>query len=217
MQVADRRRHRQIADAVPSGHWRSKWDSNPKESIPQRTLDHRILVSRCTPSFDGPICRGIAVMFGPNTTALYGQSPHQARFELIPLIVGLALLGYATFYTTHFAIDEFDYRVIGSRLVCAQPLNNRCVTHYSIQNSGAQAPGDYRFYGYQFAEGDLLAGNDVRKVGIGFAYSVNGRVKTWSHGSEMSLWAAGALVLFIISYCWHRILRRSAQLKERAL
>jgi hypothetical protein len=96
---------------------------------------------------------------------------------------------------------------IGSRLVCEQPLNNRCVTHYSIQNAGAQAPGDYRFYGYQFADGDLRAGNEVRKVGIGFAYSVNGRVKTWSHGSEMSLWAAGALVLFIISYCWHRILR----------
>jgi len=61
-------------------------------------------------------------MFGLNTTPPHRQGQYQAlrpRFELLPLFPGLALFGFAAFYTAHFATDKFDYRVIGSRLVCS--------------------------------------------------------------------------------------------------
>jgi hypothetical protein len=146
-------------------------------------------------------------MFGLNTKPLRWSELHQTPrrlIELFPMFVlvagALMALGSATLYAVYFAIDQFDYRVVSSRLVCAQPLNNRCSTHYSIREAGANAPTDYVTYGYQFAEGDLQPGNELRKTGIGFAYFVNERMKTWSHGHELSLWVLGALVALLISY-----------------
>src|SRR5690349_17646947 len=136
-------------------------------------------------------------MFELNTAPPYRVGQHRAlrpRFELLPVFAGLALFGFAAFYTAHFAVDKFDYRVAGSHLVCQQPLNNRCATHYTIQKAGEWTSSDYTIFGYQFADGDLRAGNEVRKLELGFVYSVNGRVETWSYGSEMALWVAGALV-----------------------
>jgi len=92
---------------------------------------------------------------------------------------GIVVLICASRIATVFLSAE-DFVVSTSFQVCEQPLNNRCVTHYSIVRAGGRF-GDFVPFGYQFNHGLLVEGTHIAKSADSFTYVINGRPEQWPY------------------------------------
>ena len=100
------------------------------------------------------------------------------------LLIGVAGTRVVRFY---WLIDAFS--VQGSHLVCEQPLNNRCVMHYTVERPGKDLD-DFVPFGDQFVFYPLPNGLSFIKSRRGFTYLLNARFERWP-----ALWKQFELIL----------------------
>lgn len=80
--------------------------------------------------------------------------------------------------TVFFSAEDF---VVGAPYqVCEKPLNNRCVTHYSIVRQDGSV-SDFVPFGYQFEQSPLVEGTHIVKASTNFTYVINGSSKKWPY------------------------------------
>jgi hypothetical protein len=75
-----------------------------------------------------------------------------------------------------FLIDSFVIQK--SRDVCEQPLNNRCVNHYTVLRQDGKIE-DFVPFGSEFERNRLIDGLVFKKNKYGFSYEINGLKEEW--------------------------------------
>jgi hypothetical protein len=102
------------------------------------------------------------------------------RFVLTTIIVigSIMMIGISSARLIKFYLLIDEFKVKESRLVCEQPLNNRCVVHYKIDRLGKES-GDFVPFGDQFVSHPLNIGLTFKKINYGFSYELNDRRERW--------------------------------------
>lgn len=91
---------------------------------------------------------------------------------------------------------QADFEITYIYKVCEQPLNNRCVTHYTIRLPDG-SKNDFVPLGAAFDRVDMYEGSHIVKRHKGFAYEINGVPRRWPHMYEQfGLFLAGLVGLF---------------------
>lgn len=103
-------------------------------------------------------------------------------FGLMLLLIGVSL--FAIVVCAQRIIKTFtlsmDFVVEDSYQVCEQPLNNRCITHYTVKKSDGKED-DFVPFGYQFEEDLSLSDQHILKTRCSFIYQINGVEKPWPY------------------------------------
>jgi hypothetical protein len=105
---------------------------------------------------------------------------YPVRFGLswILLVASLAAAGTCGSRIVNFFFLTDNFVLGQSRLVCEMPLNNRCVTHYTIRRANGSV-SDFVPFGNEFEDEKLLPGMRFEKNRNGFVYRINGLVENW--------------------------------------
>lgn len=119
----------------------------------------------------------------------------------VPLMMILALSLVATLVSgdriARMYLLTVDFVVEQSYRVCEQPLNNRCVTHYSIRLSD-RSTQDFVPFGTELG-GDFYEGEHIVKDSVGFRYMVGSLPERWPFLWQQTfifLLGVGGLVLW---------------------
>jgi len=75
---------------------------------------------------------------------------------------------------------SMDFVVESSHQVCEMPLNNRCVTHYTVKNVDG-TEDDFVPFGYQFWDDLLVSDPHILKAARSFTYEIDGTEKRWPY------------------------------------
>jgi hypothetical protein len=129
---------------------------------------------------------------GPHNVLLYGAC--------IGIVVASLFTGYAFVTADNFSI-------LGSELICEQPLNNRCVTRYKVIDAGSSLTRNYEPSGYLFQSDDLETGNQVLKQPFSFTYFINGQERRWNYGFVMLIDLLLSVVALVVWYRFTKALR----------
>ncbi len=140
-----------------------------------------------------PLCRETRyVRFDDRRAMVRNLAFSPVRFALTTIIIAgsMLLIGVAGVRVIKFylLIDQFTVR--SSHLVCEQPLNNRCVMHYTIDRTKS-GNDDFVPFGGQFTSYPLKVGLTFEKVRYGFSYKLDGHFEQWP-----GLWAQLRRVAF---------------------
>lgn len=124
-------------------------------------------------------------------------SPIRFVFTTIILAGSVLLISIPGTRIVRFFVLTDEFRVDGSRLVCEQPRNNRCVMHYTIDRPGMGAD-DFVPFGEQFSFYPLESGLSFKKNRRGFTYELNGRTERWpALWGQLRMLALGFLGLLV--------------------
>ena len=98
-----------------------------------------------------------------------------------------------------FRVD-YDIRIMEVKSVCEQPLNNRCVFQYSVEQ-GNGTLNKINLPGYMFRDSELAAGNKIKKSRFSFEYRVNDKLVSWGFvGHYLTILALSLLALGLWRY-----------------
>jgi len=103
-------------------------------------------------------------------------------FGLMFLLMCVSL--YAIVVSAQRIRDTFllsiDFVVESSHQVCEAPLNNRCVTHYTVKN-GDGTEHDFVPFGDPFSDDLLVFDPHIVKTARSFTYEIGGREERWPY------------------------------------
>ena len=85
----------------------------------------------------------------------------------------------------------YDMRILEVQPVCEQPLNNRCVYQYSVEQ-GNGTLSKIKLPGYMFSDSELAVGNKIKKSRYSFEYQVNEKLVSWGFSGHY-------LTIFVLS------------------
>jgi hypothetical protein len=99
-------------------------------------------------------------------------------FQMSALFLSLAMIVVCGFSIARFFFLEDEFTVGDSYLTCQQPLNNRCIRHYTVYREG-KAGDDFVPFGAEFVSGYLEKGLRFDKKFGGFSYEIDQRAERW--------------------------------------
>jgi hypothetical protein len=94
------------------------------------------------------------------------------------LFAGIAGTLLSAGLSLQFWLLELDAMITSSRLVCEQPLNNRCTTRFegkSLNEDNVDLTSKLT----EFPLSELVVGNSIRKEKYAIQYFVNGKRENW--------------------------------------
>ncbi|MFA7061101.1 MAG: hypothetical protein WC156_09805 [Pedobacter sp.] len=126
---------------------------------------------------------------------------YQFLLRNILLIGGMILIGISCGITGHFIWLKTDFTITSVELICEQPLNNRCVSHYlGVTKEGLVI--DFVPLAFEFYEGELLAGSHVEKKRFLITYTINSNLKHWQYWPGQLIRFIGGMVCIFL---WFRV------------
>lgn len=128
---------------------------------------------------------------------------YDGRLTPIWFGVSMAILmaSLAAAYTCGSCIVNFffltdSFVLGGSHQVCEMPLNNRCVTHFTIRR-GNGVQSDLVLFGNEFENYRLVPGMTFDKQHVGFVYEIDGSVERWPFLKSQIMYMSLGVVGFI--------------------
>jgi len=129
---------------------------------------------------------------------------HFFREFFLNIVLGFVsaiFISFSIFVAAHFVISKANFTIISTHIVCEQPLNNRCVTHYQVVTDD-KSTIDFVPLGHEFASDDLLIGSHIEKVRFSIDYKVNGIAKEWQYWREklirLSIGITGLFIRYLL-------------------
>ena len=104
--------------------------------------------------------------------------------NLILAYISIVLIGISFSITFDFILLKADFVISSTSLICEQPLNNKCVTHYKVVTSDSLSM-DFVPLGEEFHIGELAINNHVEKRRFSLHYKINGIDKNWQYSHDM--------------------------------
>lgn len=91
----------------------------------------------------------------------------------ILLVIGFFCL-FSSYDITYYSIFlDYDFRVLSTKYVCEQPLNNRCGNEFLISNKNGDV-NNSSVIAFPFNLDELAIGNYIKKSKFSFMYYANG-------------------------------------------
>lgn len=120
-------------------------------------------------------------------------------FAPVTLVLVLSLLAVSLCGSSIVAMFflRTDFAIERAYKVCEQPLNNRCVSHYTIRSSDGGIR-DLVPFGQVLDSGDFFEGAHITKRNVGFDYSLNGIARRWPSLREQWLLFSGGAVGLVV-------------------